>query len=56
MRGMELREIIGYLFVLLALAGTVTGIWAAWHYAPGRAYARQLARERRALRKARTSG
>ena len=53
---MELREVIGYLLVLLALAGTATGVWAAWYYSPSRVYGRRLARERRALRKARSAG
>jgi len=50
---MELREIIGYLLALLALAGTAAGIWAAWYYAHPRAYRRQLDRERRAMREQR---
>ncbi len=50
---MELREIVGYLFVLLALAGTAAGVWAAWYYAPSRVYARRLSRERRELRELR---
>ena len=53
---MELRELVGYLFLLLALAGAVTGMWAAWYYSSSRSYARQLGRERRALRKARSAG
>jgi hypothetical protein len=50
---MELRELIGYLCLLLAIAGTAGGIWAAWYYSPGRVYARQRMRERRNLHRAR---
>ena len=50
---MTLQELIGYVCLLLALAGTAAGLWAAVHYSHPRVYARQLARERRELRKAR---
>lgn len=47
---MDLRELIGYLFALLALTGIVGGVWAAWYYSHPRVYARQLDRERREKR------
>jgi hypothetical protein len=50
---MELREMIGYLCLLLALAGTAGGIWAAWYYSSTRSYARLRMRERRGLRRVR---
>ena len=50
---MTLQELIGYLCLLLAVLGTAAGIWAAVHYSHARVYGRQLARERRAARKAR---
>lgn len=53
---MELRELLGYFFLLLAIVGAAGGIWAAWYYSPARSYGRQLHRERHALRKARTAG
>jgi hypothetical protein len=49
---MGLQQLIGYLCLVLALAGTVIGIWAAVHYSHRRTYTRQLSRER-ASRKAR---
>jgi len=53
---MELRELVGYLCLLLAVAGAAAGIWAAWYYAPARVYARQLARERHERRDLRKAG
>jgi len=49
---MGLQQLIGYLCLVLALAGTAIGIWAAFHYSHARTYARELHRER-ASRKAR---
>ena len=53
---MDLREALGYLFLLAAIASTAAGIWAAWYYSHARTYGRQLDRERRALRRGRTAG
>ena len=50
---MELRELIGYLCLLLALGGAGAGIWAAGYYAPARVYGRLRARERRERREVR---
>ena len=53
---MDLREILGYLFLLVAIGGTAAGIWAAWYYSHARIYGRRLDRERRALRRSRAVG
>ena len=45
---MDSRELLGYLFAVVALALLVTGIWAISYYAPVRSYERELRRERRA--------
>jgi hypothetical protein len=45
---MDSRELLGYLFAVVALALLVTGIWAISYYAPARRYERELRRERRA--------
>jgi hypothetical protein len=44
------RQIVGYLFALLALALLFGGIWAAIHFSPGRSYSRMRQAERRAQR------
>ena len=56
MPGMTLQQLLGFVCLVLAVVGTVAGLWAAVHYSPARVYSRQLARERRALRKARAGG
>jgi len=48
-------QLVGYLCLVLALAGTATGIWAAVHFSHPRVYARQRARER-AVRRSRAPG
>lgn len=48
-------QLVGYLCLVLALAGTATGVWAAIHFSHPRVYARQLARER-AMRRNRATG
>jgi len=48
-------QLLGYLCLVLALAGTSAGIWAAVHFSHPRVYARQLARER-ADRRSRAAG
>lgn len=45
---MELREIIGYACLLLAVLIVAGGIWAARYFSHQRVYARRLAQERRA--------
>ena len=45
---MELREIIGYACLLLAVLIVAGGIWAAGYFSHRRVYARRLAQERRA--------
>jgi len=52
---MELRDLVGWLLVGVALFGAVGGAWAAWYFAHHRVYARQLRRERRARRAANVS-
>jgi len=52
---MELRDLVGWLLLCVALFSAVAGIWAAWHFAPHRVYARQLRQERRVRREAKIS-
>jgi hypothetical protein len=52
---MELRDLVGWLLAGVALFSAVAGVWAAWHFAPHRVYARQLRLERRARREANAS-
>lgn len=47
---MELRELIGLVFAVLAVALFVAGVWGAIHYSPNRVYARELRAERRKRR------
>ena len=47
---MELRELIGLVFAILAVALLVAAIWGAIHYSPNRVYARELRAERRKRR------
>jgi hypothetical protein len=52
---MGLQQLIGYLCLLLAIAGTIAGIWASVHFSHARIYSRRLARERRATRRERAA-
>ena len=47
---LHVREIVGYLFGLLALGLLFGGAWAAIHFSPGRSYSRMRRAERRAQR------
>lgn len=47
---MELRELIGLVFAVLAVALVAVGLWGAIHYSPNRVYARELRAERRKRR------
>lgn len=53
---MELRDLVGWLLLGVAVFTAVAGAWAAWYFAHHRVYARQLRRERRARREAHDSG
>jgi len=52
---MELRDVVGWLLLAVALFSVVAGVWAARHFAHHRVYARQLRLERRARREANVS-
>ena len=47
---MELRELIGFAFAVLAIALVLAGAWSAIYYSSNRAYARVLRAERRKRR------
>ena len=44
--GMDMRELVGYAMVVLAVAIVVGGLLAARYHSPGRRYARLRAKER----------
>ena len=50
---MELRELIGLTFAVLAFALLAAAVWGAIHYSPNRVYARELRAEKRKRRKRR---
>lgn len=47
---MQLHEIAGYAFAILAIVLAVGGVLAARYYSPMRSYGRMRKRERKALR------
>jgi hypothetical protein len=47
---MQLHEIAGYGFAILAIVLAAGGVWAARYYSPMRSYGRMRKRERKALR------
>ena len=49
---MELRELLGYFLLIVAISGIVAAIWAAVHYSHHKVYNRTLRRERRERREA----
>jgi hypothetical protein len=50
---MGLREVAGYLCLILAIAVAVGALWAARHFSRSRVYKRQLRRDRQARREVR---
>ena len=47
---MELRELVGYAFLVLAVMIAAVGIWAVRYFSPMARYGRMRAKERRQAR------